>query len=403
MKKGSYFSEHNPFNPTRLVDESDESILRGGRFEASMDSTIRIGRILGIPLGINYSWLVVFGLVIFLMSARFGDMYPEWPLASRWAIALVTTALFFLSVLVHELSHSLVALAWGIPVRGITLFIFGGVSQLDREAERPLTEFLVSVIGPVTSLVLALVCGVAWYVLGEYSTYLSAVFFTLFAINLSLGIFNMLPGFPLDGGRVLRAGIWGATSNYWLATRLAIRAGQGLGLLMISGGVLWAMFGNLEAIWVALVGGFLFYVARTNYRQEAIRAFLRGRLVVDAMTPGQVPLSGILPALSSEVLLALSRSNYVGILVYGPPYGVVSGQVYRQTPSWVIQTATLADIMTPLDAFPLLRASASALDAMERMDDAEEGLAVVTREGVPLGMVSRLELLQLARAGRRRR
>ena len=107
---------------------------------------------------------------------------------------------------------------------------------MGHEAQRPLTEFLVAVIGPVTSLLLAVIFGVGWFLVGPYSTYLSAVLLVLFAVNLSLGIFNMLPGFPLDGGRVLRAGIWGATGNYWLATRLAIHAGQGVGLLMIGGG-----------------------------------------------------------------------------------------------------------------------------------------------------------------------
>ena len=368
-----------------------------------MDSSIRLGKVFGIPLGINYSWLIVFGLVIFLMSARFGDMYPQWPLASRWVIAVVTTALFFLSVVIHELSHSLVALAWGIPVRGITLFIFGGVSQLAREAERPLSEFLVSVVGPLASLVLALIFGVAWYVAGNFSSYLSAVLFTLFAINLSLAIFNMLPGFPLDGGRVLRAGIWGATGNYWLATRLAIRVGQGLGLLMVAGGVLWAFFGNLEAVWLALVGGFLLYVATSNYRQEAIRASLRNRRVIEAMPQGQVPLSGALPALSSEALLSLSRSNYIGILVYGPPYGIVTGQVYRRTPPSNLQAATLGELMNPLASFPVLSVDASALEALERMDEDEEQLVAVVREGVPLGLVSRADLLQLFRPGRRRK
>ncbi len=223
-----------------------------------MDASIRLGKIFGIPLGINYSWLVVFVLVIFLMSSNFQDMYPRWTTESRWAVAVLTTVLFFLSVLLHELSHSLVALAWGIPVKGITLFIFGGVSQLGHDAQRPLTEFLVSVVGPVTSLALALLLWLAWELVGGYSSHLNAVLFTLFAINLSLGIFNMLPGFPLDGGRVLRAGIWGATGNYWLATRLALHAGQGIGIIMVAGGIFWAVTGSFQAVWLALVGGFLF-------------------------------------------------------------------------------------------------------------------------------------------------
>ena len=368
-----------------------------------MDASIRLGKIFGIPIGINYSWLIVFGLVIFLMSTRFGEIYPHWPLASRWTVAVLTTVLFFLSVLVHELSHSLVALAKGIPVRGITLFIFGGVSQLAQEAQRPLTEFLVSVVGPVTSLALAVILGLSWYLFGEYSSYLSAVLFTLFAINLSLGIFNMLPGFPLDGGRILRAGIWGVTGNYWLATKLAIRAGQGLGIIMVCGGIAWALTGTFQSFWVALVGGFLFYVATTNYRQEAIRELLRSCRVSEAMTAEWTLLPGHTSALSTEALLALSRSNYHGILVDGPPYGVVTGQAVANTSSEFLQNATLGQLMAPLDSFPTLHADLGAFDAMERMDSEGWQAAALVRESYPVGIVSRSEILLLLQLRRRRR
>lgn len=370
---------------------------------SEMGSTIRLGKIFGIPLGINYSWLIVFGLVIFLMSARFSEFYPHWPLASRWAVAVLTTVLFFLSVLVHELSHSLVALAKGIPVRGITLFIFGGVSLLAHEAQRPLTEFLVSVVGPVTSLALALVLGLSWYLFGEYNSYLSAILFTLFAINLSLGIFNMLPGFPLDGGRVLRAGIWGATGNYWLATRLAIRAGQGLGVIMVGGGIAWALTGEFESFWIALVGGFLFYVATTTYRHEATRELLRSCRVAEAMTAGWTLLPGHISALSTEALLALSRSNYLGVLVGGPPYGVVTGQAVANTTSVFLQCATLGQLMAPLDSFPTMDADLGAFEAMERMDAEGWQAAALVREGIPVGIVSRPEILLLLQLRRRRR
>ncbi len=368
-----------------------------------MDSSIRLGKIFGIPLGINYSWLIVFVLVIFLMSSNFQDMYPRWTTESRWAIAVLTTVLFFLSVLLHELSHSLVALAWGIPVKGITLFIFGGVSQLGHEAQRPLTEFLVSVVGPVTSLALAAGLWAAWELVGQYNSHLNAVLFTLFAINLSLGIFNMLPGFPLDGGRVLRASIWGATGNYWLATRLALHAGQGIGIIMVAGGIFWAMTGNFQALWLALVGGFLLYVATFNYRQESTRQSLRSHRVEEALSGVWHPLPGHLSALSSEALMALFVTGYTGILVDGPPYGVVTGRQLTYVNQQGLQSATLAEVMTPLSAFPTVDAEAPIFDALELMDESGEQVIALVKDGIPIGLLNRIEISELIRTSRRRR
>ena len=368
-----------------------------------MDSSIRLGKVFGIPLGINYSWLIVFGLVIFLMSSRFEEMYPYWPIASRWTVAILTTVLFFLSVLAHELSHSLVALAWGIPVRGITLFIFGGVSQLAHDAQRPMTEFLVSVVGPATSLALALILGLAWYFLGSYSSYLSAVLFTLFAINLSLGIFNMLPGYPLDGGRVLRSGIWGATGNYWLATRLAIHAGQGFGILMVASGIVWALTGNFQAIWLALVGGFLIYVATANYRQESIRHRFRRLKTGGAVSHRWQLLPGHLTVLSQEVLMAMFVSGNTGILVDGPPYGVLTSRILNEVSTQNPASTTLYQTMVPLSVFPSVDAEAPVLDTMERMDSEKAQLLAVVDKGIPIALITRIQLLEHIRANSRNR
>ena len=394
--QGRIYSTLDPLVP------KDATPFEGGSRD-TMDSSIRLGRIFGIPLGINYSWLIVFVLVIFLMSSNFQDMYPRWTAESRWAVAVLTTVLFFLSVVLHELSHSLVALAWGIPVKGITLFIFGGVSQLGHEAQRPLTEFLVSVVGPVTSLALALVLWVAWELAGGYSSHLNAVLFTLFAINLSLGIFNTLPGFPLDGGRVLRAGIWGVTGNYWLATRLALHAGQAIGAIMVGGGIFWAVTGNFQAVWLALVGGFLLYIATANYRQESARQSLRSHRVEEALSGVWRPLPGHLPALSPEALMALFVTGYTGLLVDGPPYGVVTGRQLTYVNQQGLQSATLAELMTPLSAFPTIDAEAPLFDALERMDESGDQVIAIVRNGLPIGLINRIEIVELIRTRRRRR
>ena len=359
-----------------------------------MGTSIRLGKVLGIPIGINYSWLVIFGLVIFLLSNQFAELYPDWPLPQRWATAALAALLFFLSVLAHELSHSLVAVSRGIPVRGITLFIFGGVSQLAHEAQRPWTEFLVAIVGPLTSLLLAALLGGLWYWSDGAISYLRAVLFILFAVNLSLGIFNLLPGFPLDGGRVLRAVVWGISGSYWRATQVASRAGQGLGLLMMGAGILWWFWlGDFQGVWFGLVGGFLFYVATSGYRQEALRESLKAYRVEDAMTPGTAALPGELPAAAPTVLQALARNGgLVGVLVDGKALGVVTAQQLARQPRESWQFATLAQLMTPWAARPPLQAEDSVFDALEQLDAAEQDWAPVMQQGRPVGMVSRGDL-----------
>ena len=377
-----------------MIRQRNRQFSGPGNTVTAMGTSIRLGKVLGIPIGINYSWLVIFGLIIFLLSSQFAELYPQWPLPQRWATAAIATLLFFLSVLAHELSHSLVAVRRGIPVRGITLFIFGGVSQLAHEAQRPWTEFLVAIVGPLTSLLLAALLGGLWYWSDGASSYLRAVLFTLFAVNLSLGIFNLLPGFPLDGGRVLRAVVWGISGSYWRATQAAVRAGQGLGLLIIGAGILWWFrLGDFQGVWFGLVGGFLFYMATSSYRQEELRESLKAYRVEDAMTPGTAALPGELPAAAPTTLQTLARNGgLVGVLVEGKVQGVVTAQQLARQPRANWQAATLAQLMTPWAARPPLAAADSVFDALEQLAAAEQDWAPVMREGRPVGLVSRGDL-----------
>ena len=165
-----------------------------------MGASLRLGRIFGIPVEINASWLVVFLLLTLVLVQEFGDANLNWPVAQRWLVAIGMVVLFFISVLTHELSHGVLAQRKGIPVQGITLFIFGGVSRLSRQPDRPMTEFSVAVVGPLTSLLLAAVFGGIWYLLGASDSTLGVILFLLAWANLTLGVFNILPGYPLDGG-----------------------------------------------------------------------------------------------------------------------------------------------------------------------------------------------------------
>lgn len=232
-----------------------------------MGASFRICRMFGVPVEINASWGIVFLLLTFLLSQEFGDSKLGWPVAQRWTVAGALAIFFFLSVLTHELSHSILAKRQGIPVESITLFIFGGVSRLSREPECPWQEFIIAVIGPVSSLLLAGIFGVAWYLIGQGDSTLDVILFLLAWSNLSLGVFNLLPGYPLDGGRVLKAAIWGLTGNHRKATRVAARCGQVLGATaMILGIVIGLKLEPMDGIWIGIVGGFLFYVATAGLR-----------------------------------------------------------------------------------------------------------------------------------------
>ncbi|MBT98549.1 MAG: hypothetical protein CL902_07970 [Dehalococcoidia bacterium] len=231
-----------------------------------MGASLRLGKIFGIPVEVNISWILVFLLLTYLLAGEFEDPRLRWSVTQRWAVAMITVVLFFLSVLAHELSHSVMALSKGIPVRGITLFIFGGVSRLDREPQRPITEFMVALVGPLISIVLAVILGAAWFLLGRGGSSVEVILVLLAWTNLSLGVFNLVPGYPLDGGRLLRASIWGLTGNHRTATRIASAMGLAVGGSMLLGGVALAVFLEpIDGVWLAVVGAFLFSMARSSF------------------------------------------------------------------------------------------------------------------------------------------
>jgi Zn-dependent protease len=358
--------------------------------------------VLGIPITINYSWVVVFLLFTYLLGTDFGARYPHWSFLQQWGIAAITTVLFFLSVLAHELSHSVVAVRMGIPVRGITLFIFGGVSHLAHEARRPLTEFLVAVVGPLSSVVLGVIFLGLRELLGESRESLGAVCFMLFSINLSLGGFNMLPGFPLDGGRVLRAAVWGITGSYWRGTQVAARAGQVVGGLMIVLGV--GLFfwqdNRFQGLWMALIGSFLFSAATTSYRQERTREEFKSHRVADAMSTSWNALPGETPLASPLVAQALSgREDFLAVLVDQRVQGIVTRRALAQVPQGAWGTTSLAQAMLPLAALPRIAPEDPAFDALERMEAENlDRLAVVRGEAL-LGILSRADLLRRLERG----
>ena len=205
-------------------------------------------------------------VLTYLLVGEFEDPRLLWSATQRWVVAMAAVILVFLSVLAHELSHSVMALSKGIRVRGITLFMFGGVSRFNQEFQRPITEFMVALVGPLISIILAVIFSGVWFLMGGGDSPMEVVLVLLAWTNLSLGVFNLMPGYPLDGGRLLRAGIWGLTGDHRKATQIASLLGLLAGGSMLVGGVTLAVFMELmNGVWLSIVGVFLFSMARSSF------------------------------------------------------------------------------------------------------------------------------------------
>jgi Zn-dependent protease len=224
---------------------------------------VKVGRIAGISIGLHYSWFIIALLIALSLAQHFRAVAPQWSSIVVWMAAVVTGLLFFAALLLHELAHSLLAKARGLRVRAITLFALGGVSQIESEASDAKSEFWIAIVGPITSLVIGLtVLGAAWLAgwlpATEPASPVISVLVWLGYINIMLAVFNMIPGYPLDGGRVLRAVIWWITRNADRSTRLAAQVGQTVAFLFILSGLFRFFVGaNFGGLWLAFIGWFL--------------------------------------------------------------------------------------------------------------------------------------------------
>jgi len=236
-----------------------------------MHSNMKLGRVSGIEVGLHYSWFIIAGLIVFSLGQHFRQIHPGWSAAEIWIAALLTAALFFVTLLLHELAHSLVAQKRGLKVRAITLFALGGVSQIQDDAGDAKTEFWVAIAGPIASLMIGLGClgialGLGWHRSTEPQTAFTGVLVWLGYINISLAAFNMIPAFPLDGGRVLRSILWAVTNNQVRSIRIASGVGQVVAFLFILDGI-WRFFSGdgLGGVWIAFLGWFLLEAAKASY------------------------------------------------------------------------------------------------------------------------------------------
>ena len=247
-------------------------------------SSIKLFRVFGIEIRLDYSWFIIFALFTYYFGFYyFPSFLPGLNKGLLALITIITVVFFFLSVLIHEISHSVVAIRKGTPVERITLFLFGGMAQIEKEPETPYSEFIMAIAGPAASFVLAGIFGAIWFFtrnidpIGVPVRYLSI-------INIILGVFNLLPGYPLDGGRVLRSIVWKATGNLKRATFIASTAGRVLGFMIIAVGIYFIFTGNfLNGIWLSFIGWFLQSSAQMGYRQVIFETSIRGIKVGNVM------------------------------------------------------------------------------------------------------------------------
>jgi Zn-dependent protease len=365
-----------------------------------MKSSLRLGKVFGIPIGINYTWFIVFALVtLSLATAYFPGRYSDWTVAGYWTVGILTSVLFFASVLIHELAHSVVALAWGIPVKSITLFIFGGVASIGREPDRPLVEFLVAIAGPMSSLLLALGFGLLWLggqLLGVAP--LAALGLYLGGINLSLALFNLLPGFPLDGGRVFRSVVWAMTGNMNRATRWAAGTGRAVAILMIVGGGIMLLTGNWTGgLWLAFIGWFLDNAASQSAQQAWVREALEGYTAADFATAGCQAVDSNMPLdwVVRDYVLPQGQSCFV--VTDGEQAGGLAtlGQI-RKVPRQQWGWTPVHKIMTPLGNLKPVLAGEAAYSVLERMMSEGQSLLPVVDGSRFLGLVRQDNLLRFA-------
>jgi Zn-dependent protease/predicted transcriptional regulator len=361
---------------------------------------IPIGRLFGISLRLHYSWFFIFALITWALTAQyFPTTYPTWSLAMKIGAGLVTSILFFGSVLLHEIYHSLVALHQGLQIKSITLFFLGGVSEISGEPKTAGDEFRMAGVGPGSSLVLGgIFLGIFFALRGTNTLpaqFGAAVTFYLGYINLALGVFNLIPGFPLDGGRVLRSIIWWRTQNLQNATRIASTVGRGIGFLFIFGGIYLVFTGNFfNGIWLALIGWFLESAAVGSYRQLLLQDMLKRHIAADIMTRECVTVSPDITVekLANENIIA-GKQRCFPVAEGDHLEGLVTLDNVRKIPREKWSTTDVGKIMVTLDHLKSVNPNDDLYSVFKLMTESDINQVPVVYNNDIVGMIGRDNLL----------
>jgi Zn-dependent protease/CBS domain-containing protein len=376
-----------------------------------------IGRLFGIRIRVDWSWLLIFVLTTWNLSSAFGEIHADWGTGLTWGVSVCAALLFFSSVLLHELAHSLVARARGIPVRSITLFLFGGVSNIQREPRSPGAEFWMAIVGPLTSLFLggalvvlaSLSAGTLQTVVSSPGQVVSALgpLTTLLAwlgsVNVSLGLFNLIPGFPLDGGRMLRSLLWAATDDLRRATRWASWVGQAIAWFMIVSGIAMAFgvgipvlgTGVGNGLWLAFIGWFLNSASAQSYQRVVVRDILEGVEVKRMMRacPPTVPSAISIDELVHEHIIKTDDHAFP-VVDDGRLVGLVTLEDVRSRSRDQWEETLVREIMTPAKELVAVGPETDAAEALERLMARDVRQLPVMEDGSLSGCLRRRDIVK---------
>jgi Zn-dependent protease/predicted transcriptional regulator len=361
---------------------------------------IPIGKAFGISLRLHYSWFLIFALVTWaLAGVYFPATHPTWSLALKIGAGLITSILFFGSVLFHELMHSIVALREGIQIQAITLFFLGGVSQMTGEPKTAGDEFRMAAAGPFSSLVLGAVFLGVYYLLNSYTSetaqIVAAISQYLGIINILLGVFNLIPGFPLDGGRVLRSLIWWRSRNLQNATRIASNIGRAIGFFFIIGGIFLAFTGNFfNGIWLVLIGWFLETAASSSYKQLMLQEMLKGHTASEVMSRDctVVPPDITIERLVNEHILSSGRRCFP-VVSGDQTEGLVTLSSIKSVPSDARGRTLVRDAMTPLSQVKAVSPNEDLANILQILSENDINQVPVVWENKVVGIVARDNLI----------
>jgi Zn-dependent protease/CBS domain-containing protein len=370
-----------------------------------MKSQIKLGTVFGVELGLHYSWLVIALLITFSLVGQFHATNRNWSDAVVWSTAILTGVLFFVFLFAHELSHALVAKARGIPIHKITLFLLGGVAQIEKEASDAKTEFWMAIVGPFTSaalgvILLALAWASGWVPRTAAATPGIALLVWLGYINLALAAFNMIPGFPLDGGRVLHAILWWMMDSAEHSTRAAARVGQVIAVLFIGFGILEFFQGaGLSGLWMAFIGWFLLQAASASYMQVTVGSMLRDLRVKDVMTTDckTVDANISLQDFVHQILLPSGRRCFL-VVQDSRLLGMMTPNEVRGVDPQEWPSTTVRSVMRPADKIHFISRDMPAMEALETMGREDVNQLPVMTNGRVEGIVSRAHVMQLLRS-----
>jgi Zn-dependent protease/CBS domain-containing protein len=362
-----------------------------------MSHSFRIGKLAGIDIYIHFSWIIALILLtISLASSWFPHIYPHASVSNYLIAGLIGSLLLFLSVLLHELGHSLVARAYGLPVKNIMLFIFGGVSNIEEDAHTAGVEFKVAAIGPLVSLVIAGICFLLWLPLRSVPSLVVGILEVLWLSNLLIGIFNLLPGLPLDGGRILKAIVWKITGSPTKATRTAANAGMLIAYLLIIWGIFQFFSGDtLDGIWIGFIGWFLLSASLAERTQSTFEAAFSGVNVGQVMSrdPLTVPANISLQKLVDEYLLPEGLPS--ALVMQGDNLaGLITLANIRQVPRENWPQTPVGLVMTPVDRLPVIAPEQSLKGALHLLADTNSDQLPVLQNGRLVGTLSREELMR---------